>query len=234
MDNKMDAKISSDNAKVIPLPVRFSQQTLKVGFFPPPKGENFTQVRSRIVVSAAMVSIILGVTMVNKVMLDRPLTANQSLMARPSRSLASVQPQESLKNHRGDWTNYFKRHSLEKGQRSPASIGATPSVEDQLQFGFLEGKYAVTLSNGRLDQVRFVALSDQPKYLLNRQNFIEQFRDLFAPDFEVVRLRQRTENGRITHETYDLVAEGHVLAEVLFDLDLHGRLLSINVATQAE
>ncbi|MBK7843255.1 MAG: FMN-binding protein [Bdellovibrionales bacterium] len=170
--------------------------------------------------------------MANKVLLDRPGSDSSSRSLRsssPSRSIASLGDTDGSKSRDWTWERQMTNQLIESGSRAPASVGTKPSVEDQLQFGLLEGKYAVKIRNGKLENIRFVSLSEQPKYLVDRADFIDKYRGLIAPEFEEARLKDHTSSGRKTQETYALVAGNRKVAEVSFELDLQDRLLNFAV-----
>lgn len=222
--------MSEQGGKVIELPIRPRIQESKNGVSLKSSNFELKQHRRKILTSVSIVSIVLMVTMANKVLLDRPGSDSGSLrLSSPSRSIASLGEMDDSKNRDWTWERKMTNQLIESGSRGPASVGTQPSVEDQLQFGLLEGKYAVKIRNGKLENIRFVSLSEQPKYLVDRAEFIEKYRGLIAPEFEEARLKDQTSSGRKTQETYALVSENRSVAEVSFELDLQERLLSFAV-----
>ncbi len=222
--------MSDQGGKVIELPIRPRVQESKNGVSLKSSNFELKQHRRKILTSVSIVSIVLGVTMVNKVLLDRPGSDSGSLRpSSPSRSIASLGEMDGSKNRDWTWERRMTNQLIESGSRAPASVGTKPSVEDQLQFGLLEGKYAVKIRNGKLENIRFVSLSEQPKYLVDRADFIEKYRGLIAHEFEEARLKDHTSSGRKTQETYALVAGNRSVAEVSFELDLQERLLNFAV-----
>lgn len=225
--------MSEQGGKVIELPIRPRVQELKNGISLKSSNFELKQHRRKILTSVSIVSIVLGVTMVNKVLLDRPGSdsSSRSLQSSssPSRSIASLGDTDGSRSRDWTWERQMTSQLIESGSRAPASVGTKPSVEDQLQFGLLEGKYAVKIRNGKLENIRFVSLSEQPKYLVDRADFIDKYRGLIAPEFEEARLKDHTSSGRKTQETYTLVAGNRKVAEVSFELDLQDRLLNFAV-----
>ncbi|MCC7405514.1 MAG: hypothetical protein IT288_14040 [Bdellovibrionales bacterium] len=190
----------------------------------------FDRERSKVVLSASLVTILIGVTMVNKALLDdEPFSSTEALQANPSRAIASLSDNTSdFRNER--YERQLARELVRGGDRGPASIGKTPSAEERLQFEFLEGRYALKMNDGRLSNLRFVALSEQPKLVENRTQFLVQYKELLPGQFDEVRLLSREEKGKVVTETYSLDAGPESIGKVTIEVDLQGRLLTLAVA----
>ncbi len=221
------------NAKIIPLPIKDRDHELSYSTESIDASSVATD-RKKWVMSISLMTIIFSVTAINNFLLDQPPSTSAS-QHRSSRSLASIEKPTSRTFHQdSDWIKHIDQLPHKSLDRRPANIGSAPTTEDRLQFEFLEGKYAVTFEGGKLDQIRFVALSDQPKYLQNRTQFIKNFKDLFGNNFDFAKLKSRTESGKTTRETYTIMAGNEVLSEVFFDLDLHERLINLRVTPSAK
>ncbi|MCB0367248.1 MAG: hypothetical protein H6624_14590 [Bdellovibrionaceae bacterium] len=200
---------------------------------PQPKNEKrkfrFDREQRKILVSASLVTILFGVTMANRALLDdEPLSNVEAFQSHPGRSIASVGPTAGdLRNDR--WESQLAAELVHGGERGPASIGKTPSAEERLQFGFLEGKYAIKMNHGRLEHLRFVAVSEYPKYLEDRSHFLTEYKALMPGQFEAVRLVSREETGTTIKETYSLDSGPNSVGKVAFEMDHQGRLLTLAV-----
>lgn len=226
--------MSDKNGKVIRLPIKPKGSNVAQGMFLDSSHSVALYSSSKLRVSVAIVSVVIAVTMMNKILLDRPMAVKGVQVAPVSRGIASIGSPINKSDKVYGWEGQIKDQLIREGSRGPASLGKRASIEDQLQFGLLEGKYAVNYRDGLLNEVRFVAQSDQPEYLVNRLDFIQQYRDLVAEDFEVVRLQDRSAVGRVTREVYSLLLGESQVAEISFQLDLHDRLLSLAVTRTAD
>jgi hypothetical protein len=145
-----------------------------------------------------------------------------------SRSLASVG--ESGRGLRDpNYEQSLARKLSKLSSRDIASVGRMPSFEDRLRFGYLEGKYALRMNSGKIQEIEFASAPDAPKYLNDRVQFLTLYKDLLPVDFEQARNVGREVMPKKIHETYQLVQNDRVEAEVRFELDLYGRLLSMKV-----
>lgn len=234
--------MSNEDRKVIQLPVKRKapeQKPVSNGDSNPPplptakpksRKFRFDREQRKILVSASLVTILFGVTMANRALLDdEPLTNIEAFQSHnPSRSIASVAPtMDKVRN--AEWERELASELTNKGTRGPASIGKTPSVEEKLQFGFLEGKYAVQMNEGKIQNLRFVAVSEHPKYLKSAPGFLTQHMDLMPADFENARLIQREETGGTVKETYSLDHGSDSVGKVAIEMDHQGRLLTLAV-----
>lgn len=149
-----------------------------------------------------------------------------------SRSLASVGAGMGLVRNVNLERNIAQTIS-KPGNRQPASFGKSPSVADEFKFGFLESKYAVKFYQGKVQEVEFADVPNQnvePRYLSNRMQFINQYRELFPVPFSsTVSVNREVVDQRI-HETYALLdSDQSKVGQVSFELDVYGRLLGMKV-----
>ena len=122
--------------------------------------------------------------------------------------------------------------------RSPASSTARVQLIDQLRFGELHGKYRLVQENStgntgpslvkEIEYVESLDAGDQPIVLRSPQNFLEQYKEAFAPHFESTQLDQRRGNL----ETYRLLnSNKKLVGNAAFKLDGSGRVLSIRLSS---
>jgi hypothetical protein len=150
-----------------------------------------------------------------------------------SRSLASVgDAGRSLRDQRFEKDLAKKLSKL--SSRDIASVGRAPSNEDRLRFGYLEGKYALRMNSGKISEIEFASSPDAPKYLNDRVEFLKSHKELMPVDFEVARNVSREVLPKSIQETYQLVQNDQVGAEVRFELDLYGRLISMKVESRIQ
>lgn len=230
-----DVKKKSEDAKVIQFPG--SQKT---------KSENVAELQKPHASEAAsssfdfkkslysLASIVLIATAVNYVLptsekaVDPNMAMNSSGVH--SRSLASVgDVGRTLRDPQFERTLAKKLSKM--SSRDLASVGRTPTFEDRLRFEYLEGKYAVRMAAGKVKEIEFASFPDAPKYLNDRAEFLRSYEELMPVKFDTAKSASREVMPKKIHETYQLVQNDKVEAEVQFELDLYGRLLSMKVET---
>ncbi len=167
------------------------------------------------------------------------MNSNDSLQfnsqSRESRSLASVGVTVGLERNEFLEKKIAQSISSPAAQRRPASFGKSPSPADEFKFGFLESKYAVKFYQGKVQEVEFAGTPSQniePRYLSNRTQFINKYKNLFSVPFSsTVSLNREVVDQRI-HETYALLNAGHAkVGQISFELDVYGRLLGMKIKT---
>ncbi len=184
----------------------------------------------------ALASTVLIATVVNYFVPQTSKTASEQMAMNShgvqTRSLASL----------GDAGRTLRDPNFEKNlaqklsklsSRDIASVGRVPTYEDRLRFGYLEGKYALRMNDGKLSEIEFSQGPDAPKYLNDRAEFLTTYKDLMPVEFESTKSISREILPKMIHETYQLVSNDKVTAEVRFELDLYGRLISMKVESLA-
>ncbi|MCB0407594.1 MAG: hypothetical protein KDD34_05270 [Bdellovibrionales bacterium] len=159
--------------------------------------------------------------------------SNVPLGDKQSRSLASVGQYETAPRD-----VHFEKSIAEKisqsSARQPASLGRQPSRADEFRFGFLESKYAVKFYQGKVQEVEFTNSSQnlEPRYLSDRQAFLNANKDLFAIPYTSTMSLNREVVGQKIHETYALLNSNQTkVGKISFELDIYGRLLGMKVGS---
>ena len=187
--------------------------------------------QAKIAISTSLISIVVVVTFANSsIWSTGPTPAIASAAESPatqSRGIASLPGKPSGLEEA--FVRTLAAHDLMPG----ASVGRRPSSLDRLTLGFLEGKYAVRLDQGKLSSLEFngqSASGDAPKFV-DRVRFLEQNRELLPVAFD--RLAKVSGAGASGLEVYDLLRLGSDVdvsaAKVEFRMDGTGRLLSMKV-----
>ncbi len=123
----------------------------------------------------------------------------------------------------------------EPGNRGPASLGRSPSLEQRLRYEYLENKYSLGFQSGKLHSIRYVpsvGLGVHPKYIEDKEQFLMDYRSLLPVDFyEPIRLeRDIASSGEAISETFVLMGDDSVpTGRVLFSMDKFGRLMEMTV-----
>lgn len=182
---------------------------------------------AKIALSTSLLSVVVLVTLANKNLMS---SSDQADQPRAGRGIASVptgttDAEDSLVK------------VLSKKELGAHSLGRRPSSLDSLVFGTLEGKYAIRLDHGKLQELEFSATvgadseSDRPKHIQNRAEFINQNHELMPVAFDKAVWIDRAQSGETTTEIYQLVNDvSRPVATVEFKLDQAGRMLSMKVA----
>ncbi|MBK7845619.1 MAG: hypothetical protein IPJ71_18395 [Bdellovibrionales bacterium] len=126
--------MSEQGGKVIELPIRPRVQESKNGVSLKSSNFELKQHRRKILTSVSIVSIVLGVTMVNKVLLDRPGSDSGSLRpSSPSRSIASLGEIDSSKNRDWTWERKMTNQLIESGSVVLADIQVHQFTEELVE-----------------------------------------------------------------------------------------------------
>jgi hypothetical protein len=176
----------------------------------------------KIIVSISILSIVAVVGLFNRV----NLSDSQNVAAVESNSRQPANFSLGTTNLEDSKAKELSVKSLD----SRAQLGQDPSKVEQLTFGFLEGKYAVRLKDGKLNGLEFSPTSDQPKLMPNLEGFIAENREILPVNFQSV---QRTQNLNVNQENVQKFslrgAAQRQMAEVEFHLDSLGRLISMKI-----
>ncbi len=179
--------------------------------------------QKKVLVSASLFSIVLVATLANRTLLSHSIAPSASSQ-NESRGLASVDNELITKPQ-----TLIIQELSKSTERQPASLGRTPTAEEKLRFGLLEGKYMIRFSKGKITQIQFHddMQSGVPKYVESPKSFLESHRDLLAVPFEHAVLNDKKIYPTKVLEIYDLVQTNKPVGQVQFELDIYGRLLSM-------
>jgi hypothetical protein len=145
------------------------------------------------------------------------------------RSLASVSQRGMPQNI--EWEHELAENLAKGAHRGIASLGRTPSSEDDLRYGVLGGgKYVFRFDTGKIQAIEFLGASHvkrEPQYVTDRQAFLNKYRALLPGDFEAIVPAETKEDNQKSVEIFELLKDGTKVGSVEFTLDQHGRLLSL-------
>jgi hypothetical protein len=191
--------------------------------------------QAKIAISTSLLSVVILVTLANNNMMNGTLISdNQVEQVSAGRGIASVQSQSPEEIAQAKSQNAKLVSQLSEHELSPsASIGRKPSSLEALAFGYLEGKYAVRMQNGKISEIEFSDASgsgDHPKHVEDLAQFLMNQRDLLPVDFDkTLKIGSGTEGAKTT-ETYQLMNQASTpVANVQFHMDAAGRLLAMQV-----
>lgn len=188
--------------------------------------------KKQVALSISLVSVLVIVAVANSNFLNSKKPSLDS-----SRSIASVDSQTSLHSRNIEWEGRLIDQLEKMNFRGTASLSQKPSQKDKLQFGVLEGKYFLGYNSGKLNEIRFSPSQQgsDPKYINNRLQFIKDYKDLLALQFDEIEKKAMKikvdEKSEPYEEHYKLLNENASVAEVAFRLDKYGRFLGMKVNT---
>lgn len=185
----------------------------------------FDMEHAKIAVSTSLLSIVLLVTLANNSLLGGK--GNEAEL-RQARGIASIPTGTS----EAEDSLVARLAKKELGESS--ALGRKPSDLEKLTLGYLEGKYAIQLENGKLRQIRFAeasAAGELPKRVEDLKAFIESNREILPVAFSSSVKVDRVQEGENVTETFELVNRLSIpVGKVQFLMDGAGRLLAMHVA----
>lgn len=189
--------------------------------------------QAKVLVTTSLISVLFIVTLANNsIMSARPVVADGS-SSLSSRTPASLRDPAAVPLGTSQWEDDMVARMAKLDVSEVEKVGRRPSSIDRLTFEFLEGKYAVRLENGKINELEFsdgARSGDRPKYVNDRARFLEENRDLLPVQFSKSVIIDAKPSGAETVESYSLVNSADVtVAKVEFHLDSSGRLLSMKV-----
>ena len=189
--------------------------------------------RKRIYAFASLASILVLVTVANLTIWSHSDSRGISL---GGRGIASIEGGDMVKAQTLEEARSIY-HKMEQEGRSPASIGETPSLVDQLRFGVLEGKYALRMKNGKLMEIEFVdteQTADRPKYISQPETFLKEYASLLPVGYDTVEKTTETRSPSAVHQIFSLKKGDQIQATVDFQHDEFGRMISMKITPQAD
>ncbi len=81
-------------------------------------------------------------------------TSNSSLTTDGNRNVASFEPAAFAKDVK--WEHDLAKHLASEKSGMVSNLAETPTLRDELIFGFLEGKYGMKLDQGRIESLEFI------------------------------------------------------------------------------
>lgn len=125
------------------------------------------------------------------------------------------------------WEHELARE-LQRDQSRKGHLAVRPTIKDELLFGSLEGRYGLTMSDGRIESLEFLNAQngDQPVSINDRGAFLGRYREAFAVDFASVGLSESTSS----EETWNLVRDDKtIVGKAHFKFDDSGRMVSVTI-----
>lgn len=165
---------------------------------------------------------------------DSP-TSSPINVEKSTRILASAHPasQHQVIEWEQDLVKKLNKESFFEG--TTLFTGRAASVEDQLRYGVLAGKYRVEKDVGNsnlISHIEYVVTSDvmgRP-ILLDRAALLKNYRDLFSVSFTSFKLVDAEKN--MGKEVYHLLdSRKSTVGKISFEMDGEGRFISMSVSS---
>jgi hypothetical protein len=131
-----------------------------------------------------------------------------------------------------DWEHRLAKNLAEKTSlRGIASVGRSPMLQDELTAGLLHNKYRVQFNDGKITNIELTnAIAENTPTYVDSHQFLMSYKSLFPYEYnEAIRASSEKQETKI-YETYNLLDDNEeVKGKAIFELDLHGRLLTMKV-----
>lgn len=167
----------------------------------------------------------LGTVFISSMFLNQLLSKTRDDIEKQGRAVASID--NTIDVRQVKWEQELAK-SISKNNSEQVLAGGRPSLQDQLVFGELEGKYGVKLSAGRISSLEFLSEANiaNPKLVMDRAGFLEKYRGVLAGDFDHVVLSKREGEK----EVYKLLrSDNTIVGEATFVLDSSRSVKTLNI-----
>ena len=183
--------------------------------------------RKRVALPATMIALLVLIAVGNEAINSNRGTDSDS----QKRTIAAAQKWLGDSEASRQWEQNLAHNLSDREPRDVASLGRSPSAFDQLRYGFLEGKYAVQLVDGKLREISFVEnSSDRPRYIDDIKAFLKEQKALLGVEFDEIVGQDKTNRGNLVVEKLDLkAADGRTPASVEYVTDEFGRFRELKI-----
>ncbi len=126
------------------------------------------------------------------------------------------------------WERDLAKQLTQKDLLENSKMAEKPTLRDELVFGYLQGKYGMKLSQGKIEALEFLSsmAGENPLEIQSKTDFLMSYRDAFGIDFHNVSFSEKHDNI----EVYSLVGKDKsIMARAAFNLDESGRLVSLKI-----
>ncbi|WII73912.1 hypothetical protein QJS83_08490 [Bdellovibrio sp. 22V] len=170
----------------------------------------------------SIASVLIMTVFLNQWLVQGP---DKSLVTNGNREIASFQPASFAKDVKWE-QDLAKKMAADKNAIS-AALAESPTLRDELVFGYLEGKYGMKLSQGRIQSLEFIdaQAGETPMAIADKAEFLTKYSEAFGMNFNEVSLAQNSDNELI----YSLISPAkEIVGQAKFLTDDQGRVQAIN------
>lgn len=147
-----------------------------------------------------------------------------SLSANGSRNIASFEPAAFAKDVK--WEHDLAKRMAADGSAVSANIAETPTLRDELIFGFLEGKYGMKLAKGRIESLEFIdaQAGEYPMEIADKAEFLIKYSEAFGQTYSEVSMTKNTAG----EQEFSLISPTkEIIGVARFTTDDQGRVQAI-------
>jgi|GEM_PF-1192143 len=171
----------------------------------------------------SIASVLIMTVFLNQWLVQGP----DALNGQGNRNVASVEPAAFAKDIK--WEQDLAKRLATDKSRISANLAVTPTVRDELIFGYLEGKYGMKLAQGRIESLEFIdaQAGEQPMAINDKKDFLTRYSEAFGFKYDEVSLAQSS--AAPGEEVYTLIGDGNeIVGRAHFVTDSQGRVQAIN------
>lgn len=142
-----------------------------------------------------------------------------------SRNIASFEPNTFAKDIK--WEHSLAKELATDKAAIAGNLAESPTLRDELIFGFLEGRYGMKLAQGRIESLEFIdaQAGEQPMAISDKAEFLTKYADAFGIKYTEV---SRAQNSG-PQETYSLINDSkQIIGQAHFTVDDQGRVQQIS------
>jgi len=171
----------------------------------------------------SIASILLMTVFINQWLVDN---AHHSLEGHGTRRVASFEPAVFARDVK--WEHELAKR-LNGDSAFAANLAERPTVRDELIFGFLEGKYGMKTTQGRIESLEFIdaQAGEHPMAISDKAQFLKKYSEAFGGNYEDVSADQKS----ATEQSFNLINSSKtIVGQARFVLDDQGRVQAIRFA----
>jgi len=143
-----------------------------------------------------------------------------------SRGVASLQPINNKASIQ--WEHELAKALSDEKAVLGDTVATKPDLKEELIFGYLEGKYGVRVTQGKIESLEFInaQAGEVPLQIASRDEFLLKYKNVFSLGYNQVRVLPKVQGDSV--ESYNLISEGNVIVgKAEFRLDESGRTVSL-------
>ncbi|QLY24404.1 hypothetical protein [Bdellovibrio sp. KM01] len=170
----------------------------------------------------SIASVALMTVFVNQWLVDNSETA---LGARGNRGIASFEPGVFARDVK--WEHEIAKKLSSEKTSFVAALAEKPTLRDDLIFGYLEGKYGMKISQGKIESLEFIDAQAGEKALAisNKASFLTKYADAFGLDYSEV---SPVQTADASEQVFNLIDDSKtIVGKAHFGIDSEGRVHSL-------
>ncbi|WP_413293219.1 hypothetical protein ACLSU7_17690 [Bdellovibrio sp. HCB185ZH] len=170
----------------------------------------------------SIASVALMTVFVNQWLVDN---SESALGARGNRGIASFEPGVFARDVK--WEHEIAKKLSSEKTSFVAALAEKPTLRDDLIFGYLEGKYGMKISQGKIESLEFIDAQAGEKALSisNKASFLTKYADAFGLDYSEV---SPVQTADASEQVFNLIDDSKtIVGKAHFGIDSEGRVHSL-------